>query len=62
MDISSHKKIQKECADKAQYFAKIDFSVIADNFQKAADALQELITAIEKLNNLDENVSQEANE
>lgn len=61
MDISPHKKIQQECADKAKYFAKIDFNIIADNFQRAADAMKELIDTIEKLNTLEE-VSQETNE
>lgn len=52
MDLTSHKDIQKRCMSRAIYFESIDFPNIAENFRKAAEAMAELIEAIEKLNNL----------
>ena len=47
MNTNSHKQIQQECSQWAEYYAKIDFPRLADSFGKAAKALQELIDAMD---------------
>jgi hypothetical protein len=49
MDLTAHKQTQQMCADKARYFTNIDFPNLAANFQQAADAMAELIAALEKI-------------
>lgn len=49
MDLSFHKQTLKECLQKQEHFETISFPVVAQSFANAVRALQELIDALEKL-------------
>lgn len=52
MDLTKHKDTQKMCTEKVHYFNNIDFPVIAEAFQRAADSLKDMIEVLDKLNEL----------
>lgn len=48
MDTNEFIEVQKEVENFAHYYQAIDFPIIASSFQRAANAMREMMTTIQK--------------
>ena len=51
MELEKHEQVMLECEEKADYFNRISFPIIAESFAKAHQSLKELIEAIKSMSN-----------
>lgn len=54
MTLDRHKQVLADVEHLASYYTKIDFPNIAAKFNAAADTIRELISAIEKVEQVEE--------
>ena len=49
MNTNKYKELQQYLASKSQYFKNIEFFILAEDYEKAANAIQELSDLIDKI-------------
>ena len=49
MDFTKYEATAAKCAEKSEYFARLDFNNIAAAFNEAATAMREMVELLKKL-------------